>query len=95
MDNFLVEFCPSSLASPSATVPRVFLIDFESAVSFEPDSLPEDRLVTSHYFGDSLARQLAPEQMQKGVPFDPFALDIWQLAKQMLMFSVRRRSCTY
>lgn len=91
MDNFLIEFRPNSLASNSETVPRVFLIDFESAISFGADSLPEDRLVTSHYFGDSLARRLAPEQMQKGVPFDPFALDIWQLAKQMLMFRVRRK----
>ncbi|KAK7055194.1 kinase-like domain-containing protein [Favolaschia claudopus] len=86
IDNFLCEYMPCSLAERHAIPPRVFLIDFESAIEFSADSRPEDRLVDSHFFGDTFTRGKAPETLRKGVPFDPFALDIWQLGYKLAMY---------
>ncbi|KAK7029803.1 kinase-like domain-containing protein [Favolaschia claudopus] len=89
INNFLCEYLPCSLAERHAMPPRVFLIDFESAVDFPADSRPEDRLVDSHFFGDTFTRAKAPETLRKGVPFDPFALDIWQLGYRLAMYGTR------
>ncbi len=90
LDNFLIEYQPRPLVNEIPTLsPRLYLIDFETAVSFPADSRPEDRLVYKHPFGDDFSRPLAPELNNKRVPFDPFALDVWQLAYKMVPFSVR------
>ncbi len=68
--------------------PCVYLIDFETAVSFPAELRLEDRLVLGHYFGNNLKCPLASEQKNKGIPFNPFALDVWQLAKIMIVFSI-------
>ncbi|KAK7019254.1 hypothetical protein R3P38DRAFT_2975644 [Favolaschia claudopus] len=89
IDNFMCEYLPRSLADRHSMPPRVFLIDFEAAVDFPPESRPEDRLVSSHFFGDEFTRARAPELREKDTPYNPFALDIWQLGYKMSMFSTK------
>ncbi|KAK7024079.1 hypothetical protein R3P38DRAFT_3536182 [Favolaschia claudopus] len=85
----MCEYLPRSLADRHSMPPRVFLIDFEAAVDFPPESRPEDRLVSSHFFGDEFTRARAPELREKDTPYNPFALDIWQLGYKMSMFSTK------
>ncbi|KAF8871645.1 hypothetical protein CPB85DRAFT_1238523, partial [Mucidula mucida] len=88
-DNFLREYIPSALVKGAPVLfPCVYLIDFETAVSFPAELRPEDRLALEHYFGNNLKCPLAPEQKNKGILFNPFALDVWQLAKIMIVFSI-------
>ncbi|KAA1478272.1 hypothetical protein DENSPDRAFT_663261 [Dentipellis sp. KUC8613] len=82
-DNFLVQWQPESLYTMKVptTRPRVFLIDFETAVSFEPDSDPSHRTCLGFPTGDkeTYTRPLTQEMMS-GQPYDPFKLDVWQLS---------------
>ncbi|TFY59007.1 hypothetical protein EVG20_g7948 [Dentipellis fragilis] len=85
-DNFLVQWHPESLRTMEVSVskPRVFLIDFEVATSFEADCPKNERLCTGCPMGSSLiqsetyARPRIPE-MNSNEPYDPFKLDVWQL----------------
>ncbi|EJD37711.1 hypothetical protein AURDEDRAFT_173223 [Auricularia subglabra TFB-10046 SS5] len=65
---------------------KIYLIDFECAVSFSPDSVPSTRLVTG-FPSDGYDRPMPPE-MEATEPYDPFAVDIWQLG-----FYFDRLSC--
>ncbi|KAA1478285.1 hypothetical protein DENSPDRAFT_921528 [Dentipellis sp. KUC8613] len=82
-DNFLVQWQPESLYAMKVPVvrPKVYLIDFEAAIAFEEDSLPSDRTCTGLPMAKPgvYARPTLPE-MQSGQPYDPFKLDVWQLA---------------
>ncbi|TFK89444.1 hypothetical protein K466DRAFT_486812, partial [Polyporus arcularius HHB13444] len=85
-DNFLVQFWPESLASNriAITRPRVYLNDFETAVYFPPDVPLEKRLSVGLPSGDSFplerySRPKPPELLSEQ-PYDPFKLDVWQLA---------------
>ncbi|EJD39013.1 hypothetical protein AURDEDRAFT_171812, partial [Auricularia subglabra TFB-10046 SS5] len=56
---------------------KIYLIDFECAVSFSLDSAPSTRLVTGLPL-EGYDRTMPPE-MEAAEPYDPFAVDIWQL----------------
>ncbi len=77
LSNFLLEWHPNTL-DPNVkrrgfTRPRVYLIDFETAVDFPEDSRPEERVVTGYPFPlDSYGRPVAPE-FQVSDTYDPFA----------------------
>lgn len=86
----MIEYYPASLKRYTATRPRVFLIDFESAVEFPEDCPPENRRASQHFFPD-FGRPLAPELAQNqenGASYDPFPLDIWQLGRRLVDYQV-------
>ena len=95
-DNFLIQWHPESLldmtVSPSR--PRVFLIDFETAVAFPPELTMDECVVTGYPMGDSFSRPemysrpLAPE-FSSGKAYSPFKLDVWQLGNTFSDFKVR------
>ena len=74
--------------------PRVYLIDFEVAVDFPEDcpidqrvclGIPNDGSLTNP---EKYARQRPPE-VESGMPYDPFKLDVWQLGASFADFTVR------
>ncbi|KAF8883391.1 hypothetical protein CPB85DRAFT_1233255, partial [Mucidula mucida] len=77
LDNFLIKYIPSALVKEAPVLfPCMYLIDFETAVSFPADLHLENQFVWGHYFGDNLKYPLTPKQKNKGILFDPFALDV-------------------
>ncbi|KAG5719374.1 hypothetical protein E4T56_gene13533 [Termitomyces sp. T112] len=68
---------PESLAAKKISIsrPRVYLIDFEVAMQFSEDCPIEQRV----------CRQCPPE-VKSGKPYDPFKLDVWQLASSLHKF---------
>lgn len=92
LNNFLVEWVPHTLIAgstrrPTSTRPRLYLIDFEFAVDFPADSLPEDRLLTDFPVSFDVYGQIpAPELLEKELSYCPFRLDIWQLGKGLAFF---------
>ena len=75
--------------------PRVYLIDFEPAIEFPVDCPPSERLCIGPPCINSLSdvdKYTAPRipEMDAGEPYDPFKLDVWQLATSLLDFDVRR-----
>ncbi|KAL1751978.1 hypothetical protein FB107DRAFT_220881 [Schizophyllum commune] len=85
--NFLMQWQPESLlvGRNSVSRPRVYLIDFETAVEFSGNIPPPDRLCVGLPQGGGIAspsRYTAPQipEMATGEPYDPFKLDVWQLA---------------
>ncbi|KAG5719375.1 hypothetical protein E4T56_gene13531 [Termitomyces sp. T112] len=77
MDNFVVQWQPESLAAKKISIsrPRIYLIDFEVSVQFSEDCPIENRV----------CRQCPPE-VESGKPYDPFKLDVWQLASSLHKF---------
>ena len=82
--NFLVDWQPESLRSMTvaASKPRVHIIDFEFAVQFSEDTLPEACVcpgeTSPRWCGEDYARPY-PGELFSGKPYCPFKLDIWQL----------------
>ena len=79
----------------TVTRPRVHLIDFEVAISFEPDRPVSERMCTGCLVGGSFskpdsvyARPKIPK-MENGTPWDPFKLDVMQLGISIQDFGVR------
>jgi len=78
--------------SPSR--PRVFLIDFETAVAFSPEHPIGECVVTGCPTGGSVSRPEmysrphAPE-FASGKAYSPFKLDVWQLGNSFSDFKVR------
>lgn len=92
MDNFLVEWSPESMLGQNWTRPRVYLIDFETAVHFPDDVDPSQRLVSGLPFPDSVyRRERAPEFLvSESRMYCPFRLDMWQFGFHLMqMFSVK------
>lgn len=89
LDNFLVEWHPESLLSRTIIRPRVYIIDFETAVAFPDNSDPTERLVVGLPFPPELPyeRPLPPELILVD-PYCPFRLDIWQLGTGLHKFNV-------
>ncbi|KJA17221.1 hypothetical protein HYPSUDRAFT_46667 [Hypholoma sublateritium FD-334 SS-4] len=90
MDNFLVEWSPESTLGQSWTRPRVYLIDFETAVHFPDDVDPSNRLVSGLPFPDNIYRRgRAPELLiSDSHMYCPFRLDMWQFGFHLMqMFS--------
>ena len=92
----MVQFFPESLKNDAISIskPRVYLIDFEVAVQFPDDCPASERVCTGIPCTGSLAnvseyaRPAIPE-MLTGEPYDPFKLDVWQLASSFGEFDVR------
>ncbi|KAF9483154.1 hypothetical protein BDN70DRAFT_828108 [Pholiota conissans] len=89
-DNFVIQWQPESFKtmSISPSRPRVYLIDFEVAIDFPSDCPIEERVATGYPLGGSFLdleryqRPHAPE-FSGGKPYNPFKLDIWQLAQSL------------
>ncbi|TFK89446.1 hypothetical protein K466DRAFT_597791 [Polyporus arcularius HHB13444] len=85
-DNFLVQFQPESLAMNriAVTRPRVYLTDFETAVYFPPKVPWEKRVCVGLPSGGSFPAEkygrVNPPELLSDAPYDPFKLDVWQLA---------------
>jgi hypothetical protein len=83
LDNFLLEWHPESLRVTGvrgSARPRVFMIDFETAINF--DANVDRRLCLTKgwpFPKDVYKRPLAPE-LESGESYCPFKLDIWQFA---------------
>ncbi|KAL1745779.1 kinase-like domain-containing protein [Schizophyllum fasciatum] len=93
-ENFVVEYFPESLRTGVVPVhkPRVYLIDFETAVQFPEDCPPAERVCTGIPFPEYVVdpkrykRPTIPE-MRNGEPYDPFKLDVWQLGNSLVDFN--------
>lgn len=73
-----------SLNRVICTRPRVYLIDFETAVVFSDDVSLSDRFSDSLPFpGTSYGRPMAPEFHNLPLRYNPFLLDIWQIGLEM------------
>ncbi|KAL1673095.1 hypothetical protein EV122DRAFT_294430 [Schizophyllum commune] len=91
--NFLMQFYPESLLTGVIPIsrPRVYLIDFESAIEFPIEYPPSERVCVGPPCINSLSdvdQYTAPRipEMDTGEPYDPFKLDVWQLATSLLDF---------
>lgn len=63
--------------------PRVYLIDFELAISFPDDCPLEKRVCMGVPVGGSVKNMAdyargCPPEVESGEPYDPFKLDVWQ-----------------
>jgi hypothetical protein len=71
------------------TRPRVYLIDFETAISFDDSTTPSERLVTGLPFPQEMAYQRPrPPELLRSQPHCPFLLDVWQLGTGFQDFKV-------
>ncbi|CAL1711532.1 unnamed protein product [Somion occarium] len=91
--NFLVQWHPESLRTMTVAIsrPRVYLIDFEVAVEF-PSELPIEARVSigppsggTINIADGWGRAVPPE-VDSGMPYSPFKLDVWQLGYSFITF---------
>ena len=90
-DNFVVQWHPESLRTMKVSIsrPRVYLIDFETAVQF-PEGCPLfERVSVGFPVAEKYARPHAPE-LASGKAYCPFKLDVWQLGYSLLKFKVWR-----
>ncbi|KAF8884760.1 kinase-like domain-containing protein [Gymnopilus junonius] len=80
LDNFVVEWLPESMDERSTvTRPRVYIIDFESAIEFPEDSLAHERLCSGVPVPPrEIYRRQIPAELESDEPYNPFQLDIWQ-----------------
>ncbi|KAH9919842.1 kinase-like domain-containing protein [Fomitopsis serialis] len=85
-NNYRVQWFPESLTTKRVPIcrPRVFLTDFEMAVEFSTDVPPEQCLLTG-LPGRDYKRPVPPEVVS-GQPYDPFKVDVWQLAESFSDF---------
>ncbi|KAJ3746272.1 hypothetical protein DFH05DRAFT_1556129 [Lentinula detonsa] len=80
--NYLVQWDPESLKHQHVrlTRPRLYLIDFETALCFPEDSLYDDCTCTGLPFGDINDYALpTPPGVAEGKSYNAFYLDFWQL----------------
>ena len=84
MENFLVEWLPESINERSSmTRPRVYIIDFETAVEFPENSLESERVCSSLPFPKEVySRPVVPEA-ENGEAYCPFRMDVWQFGTEL------------
>ncbi|KJA17228.1 hypothetical protein HYPSUDRAFT_70886 [Hypholoma sublateritium FD-334 SS-4] len=89
MDNFMLAWSPQSMLGQNWTRPRVYLIDFETAIHFSDEVDPSKRLVSGLPMPEHVyRRQRAPELLFESSMYCPFRLDMWQFGFQIMeMFS--------
>ena len=90
-DNFVVQWHPESLRTMKISIsrPRVYLIDFETAVQF-PEGCPSIERVSVGYpvtEEETYSRPCLPE-FASGKAYCPFKLDVWQLGNSFSGFKV-------
>ena len=71
----------------SISRPRVYLIDFETAVQFSAGCPSIERVSVGYPFAEKYARPHAPE-FASGKAYSPFKLDVWQLGHSFSDFKV-------
>jgi len=87
-DNFLLQLHPQLLLSRGSARPRVYIIDFETAIDFDAHEGLENCLAIGFPFPNEIyERPLAPE-LDGDEPYCPFMLDIWQFAQGLEHFRV-------
>ena len=88
-DNFVIQWHPESLRTMKVSIsrPRVYLIDFETAVQFPADCHLNERVSVGLPFAEKYTRPLAPE-LTFGKAYNPFKLDVWQLGYSFSDFKV-------
>ncbi|KAK0451264.1 kinase-like domain-containing protein [Desarmillaria tabescens] len=89
LTNFIMEWYPQSGNYKMFTRPRVYIIDFETAIQFSSDE--ESERVTSTFPVPDRSwyeRPLAPELEIPDAVYCPFRLDVWQIATDILRFKV-------
>ncbi|KAJ4000503.1 hypothetical protein F5050DRAFT_1837558 [Lentinula boryana] len=64
--------------------PRYYIIDFEWAVQFTPDSDPASRTVTGPPLPWDIYRRPPPSEMRSELPYCPFKADVWQVGKSFM-----------
>ncbi|KAE9401103.1 hypothetical protein BT96DRAFT_856830 [Gymnopus androsaceus JB14] len=64
--------------------PRYYIIDFEWAIRFLPDSDPATRTVVGPPIPWDTYRRPAPPEMQSELPYCPFKADVWQVGKSLI-----------
>ncbi|TFY59167.1 hypothetical protein EVJ58_g5952 [Rhodofomes roseus] len=69
---------------PSAVRAYSSLLGFEVAVKYPPDTLPEQRWLTSLPIPGS--KRAVPSEVTCGLPYDPFKVDVWQFAQNFSNF---------
>jgi serine/threonine protein kinase len=89
-DNFVIQWHPESLRTMKVSIchPRVYLIDFETAVQFPAECPLSERVSVGHPFGEKYSRPHAPE-FASGNPYNPFKLDVWQLGYYFSYFNFK------
>ena len=92
-DNFVVQWHPESLRTMKVSIsrPRVYLIDFETAVQFPVGCSLTERVSVGCPLAEAknYSRPHAPE-FASGKPYCPFKLDVWQLGYSFSDFNVGR-----
>ena len=73
--------------------PRVWLIDFETAIEFADTCPPEDRVSMGPPIGGSISepdeyKRACPPEVLTGKPYDPFKLDVWQFGNSIQTYKV-------
>ena len=88
-DNFVIQWHPESLQTMKVSIshPRVYLIDFETAVQFPAGCPLTERVSVGLPFAEKYTRPHAPE-FASGNAYDPFKLDVWQLGYSFCKFKV-------
>lgn len=85
LENFVIDWRPTSLLDFSCPRPRVYLIDFETAVEFPEHSIPSERLSFELPLPDEVyKRARAPELFKDPLTYNPFRLDIWQFGSDLI-----------
>ena len=74
----------------SVSRPRVYLIDFETAVQFPAGCPLAERVSVGFPVAERYARPHASE-FASGKAYNPFKLDVWQLGCSFSKFKVRHR----
>ena len=77
--------------------PRVWLLDFETAVRFTEDCPSENRVSIGLPAGGSIGpsdfRRSCPPEVLAGEPYDPFKLDVWLFGNSIKSYKVRLLPC--
>ncbi|KAK0196390.1 hypothetical protein F5146DRAFT_970412 [Armillaria mellea] len=88
LTNFVTEWYPERTRAMMFTRPRVYIIDFESAIRFSEDGMER---ITSTFpvpVRSWYRRPLAPELEIPDAPYCPFRLDVWQISNDILRFKL-------
>ena len=86
-----MQWHPESLRTMKVSIsrPRVYLIDFETAVQFPAGCPSIERVSVGYPVAEKYARPHAPE-FASGKAYCPFKLDVWQLGRSFSDFKVWR-----
>lgn len=88
LTNFVMEWYPQGDKSRIYTRPRVYIIDFETAIQFSDDD--KERVTDAFPVSDRTlyCRPLAPELRIPGTMYCPFRLDVWQISTDIQRFKL-------